>query len=358
MTAGTQHTRKSATGHATCRAIVIERPRQAAWREIELAPRQPDSVIARTTMSAISSGTDMKTWRGEQHPDKLSYPCVPGYENIGIVEEPGAWAPEFKQGDRVMINEVRKFGNVCSAWGGNAEIAIKDSTSTGGNDPMAKIPDNVSDLEAVLGYLACVSLKGVAQTPIREGDTVLVVGAGLVGISAMQIVKILHPKTRVIAMERHPLRLEIARKFADAAILVDGTEEQRLCDLTDGKRADVIVECSGNLAVPGTLHRFLKDGGWTRHDRGGHIHLQGDYPGQLVFDDYHSWFVKNCTLSMTCAIHGEDKAQVLAWLSAGTLRLKDLPVEIWPVGKCREAYEYYEKKQGDVFKVIFDWREA
>lgn len=340
----------------TCRSIVIERPREAVFREIELAPRQADSIIARTTMSAISAGTDMKTWRGEQHPDKLYYPCVPGYENVGVIEEEGSWAPNLKKGDRVMINEVRKFGNVCSAWGGGTHVAQKDKTSAGGNDMMYRIPDNVSDVEAVLGYLGCVSLKGVWKTPIRENDTVLVVGAGLIGISAMQIVKILHPKTRVIAMERHPFRYEIAKRFADTAVLADGSEEQTLRDLTNGRRADVIIECSGNPAVPGTLHKFLKDGGWSRNDSGGHIHLQGDYPEKLIFDDYHRWFGKNCTISMTCAMYSECKPQILSWISEGKLKLKDLPVETWPVEKCKEAYDYFDKKKGEVFKVIFDWR--
>ncbi|MBI4978726.1 MAG: alcohol dehydrogenase catalytic domain-containing protein [Spirochaetes bacterium] len=339
----------------TCKSVVIERPRQANFREIELAPRQPDSIIAKTVLSGISAGTDMKTWRGEQHPDKLFYPCVPGYENVGVIVEEGSWAPHLKKGDRVMINEVRKFGNVCSAWGGNMHYAIKDKTSAGGNDGMAKIPDNVTDADAVLAYLAGVALKGVYKAPIKDGDRVLVVGAGMVGLGAIQSVKIMFPKATVCCIERHPMRCEVAKLFADHVILADGNEVQQYNDYTNGKRADVILECSGNPAVPGTLHKFLKDGGWSRDSIGGHIHLQGDYPEKLIFDDYHRWFGKNCTISMTCAIYFECKTTILQWMTEGKFKTKGIPFEVWPVGKCAEAYDYFDKKKGDVFKVLFDW---
>lgn len=60
-------------------------------------------------MSAISTGTDMKTYHGMQHPEQCYYPLVPGYENMGVVVEEGSYAPGFKKGDRVMINECRKY---------------------------------------------------------------------------------------------------------------------------------------------------------------------------------------------------------------------------------------------------------
>jgi len=341
-----------------CSAIVIERPREARLKKIKLTPRQADSVIARTTFSAISSGTDMKTWRGEQHHTACWYPLVPGYENVGVVVEEGSWAPGFKKGDRVMINEVRQFAEVCAAWGGNTHVAVKDKSTAGGNDNLAKIPDQVSDAEAVMAYLACVSHKGVLKAPIKDGDTVLVTGAGLIGLSAIQIVKILYPKCRVVCIERHPFRAEIARKIADQVILADGKEAAAFNEATQGKRADVILECSGNAAVPGTLHAFLRDGGWSPDSKGGHIHLQGDYPERVSFDIYHKWFTKNCTISMTCALYGSSKETVLQWVASGKLRFKDIPVETWPAGKCAEAYPYFDKKNGEVFKILFDWRDV
>ena len=96
------------------RAIVIERPYEVRLREIELTVPQDDAYIARTTFSAISTGTDMKTYKGLQHPEQCWYPLVPGYETAGVVEAVGSAAPlSLKVGDRVMINESRKYKAVC-----------------------------------------------------------------------------------------------------------------------------------------------------------------------------------------------------------------------------------------------------
>lgn len=68
-------------------------------------------------MSAISTGTDMKTYHGMQHPEQCYYPLVPGYENMGVVVEEGSYAPGFKKGDRVMINECRQISGLLCGLG-------------------------------------------------------------------------------------------------------------------------------------------------------------------------------------------------------------------------------------------------
>ena len=215
--------------YKTSRAVVIERPYKADLREIKLTEPMPDAFIAKTTFSSISSGTDMKTYKGMQHPEQCCYPLVPGYETAGvIVKVPDAGAdlshfPEsaqkLKTDDRVMINECRKYGNVCSAWGGGSEYTVKDSNTTNDQfDYMAKIPGNVTDIQAVLAYLACVPLKGIKRMTLRKNETVVVIGAGMVGISAIQELKILEPTLKVICIERNALRRSIAEKYADLVV--------------------------------------------------------------------------------------------------------------------------------------------
>jgi len=117
--------------YKTCRAVVIERPHYANLREIKLTEPREDAYICQTLFSAISTGTDMKTYKGMQHPEQCYYPLVPGYETAGIVvaKAPGARA-DLEIGDRVMINECRQYGDVCAAWGGGSEFTIKDSFTT------------------------------------------------------------------------------------------------------------------------------------------------------------------------------------------------------------------------------------
>ena len=222
-------------------ATVIERPGEAAFREVTLTPKREDTVVCKTLMSAISTGTDMKTYHGMQHPEQCWYPLVPGYENIGVVLEEGSYAPGFKKGDRVMINECRTYMDVCAAWGGGTQIVHKDSANAGGaGDPLCKIPDNVTDEQAVLAYLFCVSLKGVERlglTPDYTG-TVLVFGAGMNGVGAAQIIRIKSPNAKIIIAEPHPYRREIAKHYADFVITPDEAGIKKLEELTNGKKAD------------------------------------------------------------------------------------------------------------------------
>ena len=340
-------------------ATVIERPNEASFREVTLCPRQEDSVICKTRLSAISTGTDMKTYHGLQHPEQCWYPLVPGYENVGTVIEEGSYAPDFKKGDRVMINECRRYSDVCAAWGGGTLICQKDSASCNDSfDMMCKIPDNVTDEQAVLAYLACVPCKGIERFNLKDGDNIVVFGAGMVGISAMQILKIKCPTATIIAVEPHPYRQEIARFYADHVIAPDEAGLKKLLEITNGKKADKIIECSGNPAVPGTLWKYIKDGGWQdgNEDEPGHIHLQGDYPDKLIFDHYHRWFTKNATITMTCALKWHCKPQILQWISEGKFDTSHLPYEIWEAGKAKEAFEYQHKKGMECFKILFDWR--
>ncbi|OGV40059.1 MAG: zinc-binding dehydrogenase [Lentisphaerae bacterium GWF2_45_14] len=336
-------------------AIVIERPRQASFRKIKLTPVHENGIICRTIMSAISSGTDMKTWMGLQPAEALYYPLVPGYENAGEVIE---GSDGISKGTRVMINECRQFGDICAAWGGNSEYVVKDSfTAPGAFDSVAVIPENLSYKEAVLAYLPCVSLKGIRRIPLEGNEKVLVTGAGMIGISAIQILKILYPEITVISLEPHPFRREIASFYADHVLAPDGSEVKKLMEICGGKLADAVIECSGNASMPGTLHRFIKDGGWNKDDKPAHIHLQGDYPGRIVMDGYNKWFTKNCTITMTCALAPGGKEEILQWMSEGRFDTSRFPVEIWPAGKCAEAYKYKEEKGEEVFKILFDWQE-
>ena len=190
-----------------------------------------------------------------------------------------------------------------------------------------------------LAYLPCVALKGVKRLQVEQGETIVVVGAGMVGISAMQILRILYPDTQLIAVEENSFRREIAAHYADHCV-APFEAERAIAKYTGGKMADKVVECSGNPKVPGILHRYVKESGWDLSDVPAHIHLQGDYPEQIIMDHYHRWFVKHCTITLSCALAAGCKEQILAWMSEGKFDTSKLPVEVWPVTKCGDCLLY------------------
>lgn len=346
------------------KAIVMERPKKAVLREIKLPQVNEETIVVKTYYSGISSGTEMKVWEGISGHlgGELWYPLVPGYEEVGEVVYAGENAPltvggeKLRVGDRVMANEVRYYPEYCSAWGGQVEYAVKNSATAGAPfDPCAKIPDNVSYQEAVVTYLACVAQKGIDKVGIRKGETVLVTGMGNVGLSALQLIK-LKGAGKVIAMDNQPSRLSLAGKYTDCLIDASKDPVSQLKNLTDGKLADVVFECSGSPQVAAESYRYLRDGGWDREEEGGRIHLQGDYPAPLVLHPYQKWFTKNLALSMTCAIKPGNKEYILNLISEGKFDAQSLYTKECFVDEAPQAYEELFHNRYDILKVIFQWR--
>lgn len=349
----------------TAPAIVIERPRHAVVADIPITPPGDDAVVIRTTMSAISTGTELKVWSGLSGSlgGELWYPLIPGYEGVGRIERVGRAATgalaRFKPGDRVMINEVRRYPQHCAAWGGQCGLAVKDPrTAPAPFDGPAAIPDAVSDEEAVLAYLAAVAEKGVVKAAPRAGETVVVVGLGLIGLSWVQLARL--AGARVVAIDIHPERLALGARFAHEVIDPRGGDAvAQLERLTGGRRADLVVECSGNPAVVADLPGYLRDGGWDGIDDGGRIHLQGDYPAPLVITPYQRWFTRNLRLSMSCAIRPGGKEAVLALVAAGKLDLRTIlaspMVERVALADAPAAYGRIEAARGGILKTLIAW---
>ncbi len=345
------------------KAIVFDRPRHAVVREIPVAPIDDETIVVETTYSAISTGTEMKVWTGGHgKPEGLWYPLVPGYEEVGRIVHIGKKVKKLtnlKVGDRVMANECRYYPENCAAWGGQCGLIIKNKkTSPSPFDPVAKIPDNVSDQEAVLAYLATVAHKGITRVGPKPGQTVLVIGMGMIGISWIQLAKI--AGCRVIGMDINDRRLKLGSKFADEVIDGKGYDPLGILKkITQDKLADVVVECSGNPEVITHIYRYLKDGGWGLKDEPGKIHLQGDYPTPIIIEPYEYWFGKNMNISLTCACRPGGKEEILKLISEGkfdakTLLASDMTPEI-SVDEAPKAYHMIEQSKKDIFKVMLKW---
>ena len=319
------------------KSIVFEAKHQAVVREISFPEVTEDSIVVKTKYSGISFGTDMSLYEEQAFPSSnLSYPLVPSYEEVGEVIYVGKDAPwkngdePFKVGDRVMANEVRYFPGLCAAWGGSAEYAVKNKkTAPFPADEVVKIPDNVSYEEAVVAYLGAVALKGVKMVGITPGDTVMVVGCGCVGISAMQLARIYGAK-RILAADINANRLDYARKFADECILLDGKDDMaKVTSANSGNQADVVIECSGNPDAVSPLADYVRPGG--------KVHLQGQYRSPITIVEYQRWNCSDLTITCSIATNAGCKGEVLKYISEGRFDAK-LWDEVVPVEQAPETY--------------------
>jgi len=129
---------------------------------------------------------------------KLDQPIPLGYSNVGTVLETGKNITDFTPGDRVVSN------------GNHAEIVIVPQNLC------AKIPDNVTDEEAVFTVLGAIAMQGIRLADPKIGENIVVTGLGVVGLLTVQI--LLSNGCRVLAFDYDEHKVQLARSFGAQAV--------------------------------------------------------------------------------------------------------------------------------------------
>src|ERR1700722_11515937 len=160
---------------------------RAGW--IEKVRRQPEK--ARQVFDKMRTDGVLATLQAVR--SKLDQPIPLGYCNVGRVVEAGADAPEFTVGDRVVSN------------GSHAEFVSVE------RNLCARIPGSVSDDEAVFTPLAAIALQGLRLAAPLIGERFCVIGLGLVGLIAVQLLRA--NGCKVLAVDPDPARAALARRF-------------------------------------------------------------------------------------------------------------------------------------------------
>ena len=252
---------------------------------------EPGAALVRTTMAGIC-GTDVHLWKGEL---PIHLPIILGHETVGTIVDLGEgldrdWTGQpLRAGDRVTWNSTVSCGQCyyCAVkrqptrcphrraygigyrcdeaphfLGGYAEFHYLRPRAT-----IFKLPDDLPT-EAVVGAGCALitAIHGVERTGIEWQDTVVVQGAGPVGIAALAVAKSAGA-SRVIVIGGPKRRLEIARRFgADELIDLEAVSDPKariemVRRLTGGFGADVVLECVGLPAAVGEGMEMCRDGG-------------------------------------------------------------------------------------------------
>ena len=166
---------------------------------------------------------------------KLKEYAVLGYSGAGIVAEKHPSVREFEIGDRVA------YGGEGT---GHAESVLV------GEKLAVKVPENVSSEHACFATLGSIALNGVRIASISLGESVAVVGLGLVGQLIAQLARL--QGASVIAIDLKPERVDLASKLgADHGLLGSPALQEQVHAVTDGRGVDcVIIAAAAKSAVP------------------------------------------------------------------------------------------------------------
>ena len=164
---------------------------------------------------------------------KLDQPVPLGYSNVGVVRAVGPGVTEFSEGDRVISN------------GRHAEIVNV------GVNLVDRIPDAVPDGLATYAVVGSIGLQGIRLIKPEFGETVLVYGAGLIGLLSIQI--LLRNGCRVVAADIDPENLKVAEKYGAEVIHVTPTNsieaQVAALELVDGIDAALITAAAKNDSI-------------------------------------------------------------------------------------------------------------
>lgn len=254
-------------------ASLLLEPGRLELRDVAIPKAGPGEVVVRVR-TALTCGTELKTFR-RGHP-KIPTPTPLGHEFSGDIHEVGEGVKGFRVGDQVMTAPTAPCGtcvycrkgqeNLCSlvmdtmVFGAFAEYVRVPAHIVQTN--MFRKPDHLSYGEAaMLEPLSCV-VYGMDQVEVRQDDTVLIVGAGAIGLMHIAVARALGAG-RILVAGRREHRLRLARSLG-ADDVIDASHEStvdRVRDLTDGIGADLVIECTGQLAVWEVTPDLVRRGG-------------------------------------------------------------------------------------------------
>ena len=244
------------------RAAVLYGPEDVRLEEIPVPEIGPGDVLVRIA-AATTCGTDAKVFRRGGHPTMIRPPAPFGHEFAGVIEAVGKDVRGFEPGARVVAANSApcqqcRYCNL-GRWslcrdilyinGAYAEyIAVPERIV---KQNLLPVPDHVPFAHAaLLEPLACVA-HGVAESHILAGDTVVVNGAGPIGLFFVRLGAL--SGARVIATDLSESRLAIARELGAAEIVNASQCEDTVAavrELTEaGEGTDVAIDASGVNAV-------------------------------------------------------------------------------------------------------------
>jgi len=320
-----------------------------------------DDVLVRVRACGICGsdvhGLDGKT--GRRIP-----PLVMGHEAAGEVVESGARVHDLRPGDRVTFDSTVYCGQCFHCTRG--EVNLCDNREVLGVSPgpyrrhgafaeyvavprriVYRLPDNLSYEQAALIEAVSVAVHAVNLTPVRLGDSAVVVGSGMIGLLAIQAVR-LAGCSRIIAVDPDDSRLALAMQLGATATVNpkagadNGAAVAAIHELTGGRGADVVLECVGATDAVRTAIAAAR--------KGGAVTLVGNVAPDVNFP-LQSVVGRQIRVQGSCASNGEYPA-CIELMSTGAIRVDTCISAVAPLEDGPSWFQRLYRHEPNLMKVI------
>lgn len=316
--------------------------------EEEVSSPQEGEILCQAEKSLISIGTETYCLRGIFDPGTnwaawVKYPFRPGYSMVARILEVGPGVKGYREGDRVFASVPHQ--------------QFFKATP----ERVMPVPEGLSAEEASWAGLACTTQLAVRRAELALGETVGVVGLGMLGQLIVQYLWVAGAR-KIIAIDTIQSRLEMARAHGATHIL-NGTAEAvrpQVAEITDGRMLDAVWDVTGHPAALAQCILLLR--------RRGRLVLVGDTPTPTQ-QHLGPGVVSNSIAIL--GIHGSNAAPYYSEFTPWTreeiislfydyllqkrMRVSDLITHRHNPIEAPQVYERLMTDRASSIGVIFDW---
>ena len=329
------------------KALTYQGPGEKSWSDMpKPVIDKPTDAIVRILHTTIC-GTDLHILKGDV--PEVTRGTVLGHEGVGVVEAVGPAIRNFKPGDHVLISCITSCGSCANcrrqmyshcADGG----WILGHTIDGTQAEYVRIPhadNSLYPVPAGADEEALVMLSdilptgfeiGVLAGKVKPGDSVVIVGAGPVGMAALLTAQFYSP-AQLIMVDGDTNRLEVAQRFGATHVIDINTQNavERIFEITHGVGVDVAIEAVGIPASFDTCQSVIAPGGSIAnvgvHGKSVELHLE-------------KLWIQNVTIS-TGLVNTNTTPLLMKTVASGKIDAGKLITHRFALSEILQAYEVF-----------------
>ena len=346
---------------STMNALVLQSVNRMEHTQVQTPTCGPDEVLVKVRAAGIC-GSDVHGMDGST--GRRIPPLVMGHEASGVIAAMGKEAETggYAVGDRVTFDSTIYCRNCRYCRRGEINfcenrrvlgVACDEYSQPGAFAEYVKVPahilyslpDSMSFHEGAMVEPLSIAVHAAAVTPIRVGDTALVIGAGVIGLLTLQVLR-LAGCTRVFIADINEARLAKARElgasetFNSASVVLP----EEIIERTDGLGADIAFDAVGISETAEAAMRSLKKGGTAT--------MIGNYAPKIDF--LLQYLVsRQIRVQGSNASAGEYPA-CIRLIETGEIQLKPLLSQAAPLAEGPLWFERLHEGGSDLLKVILE----
>lgn len=333
------------------KAAQLQAPNEFAIVDLPSRPLGRGEVRVRVASTGIC-GSDMGIIRGLN--PFARYPVVPGHEFSGTLAEVGEGS-RFKVGQRVYVKPMPTCGQCKACLAGEfnhcPDLKVLGVHMDGSyaeevvvaEDLVRPLPDGMSFDEGAMIEPAAIGVHTVNRSLLKPGETVAVLGAGVIGLMVAQVAKA-RGAGAVFASDVLDSRLELARELGVDAVANAEKQDVVKAGLESVGPFDAVVDLAGPRHTLDQAIALARAGGRI-------VLLVPPEDPKLVVDDFTSVFRKELTLRVS-RLYDKDFDDAAPLIAAGKIRVMPLVTHRFPLDRVREAVDVVANRRENAVKVM------